>query len=212
LKLRLPPGNQFRYLPGQHIDLIYRDIRRSYSIANIQPTYYGIELHIRRIVNGLFSNVVFGAIKLGQLLRFEGPFGTFFCRKGNSRIILIAGGTGFAPIKAIVEQLIFERSDREINVYWGSRTIDGFYSDLPHRWQLEYSNISYTPVLSSQDQDWKGRSGLVHKAVLEDFEDVSSYDVYVCGSPQMIAAARSDFIAEGLEPKRFYYDAFTASI
>jgi CDP-4-dehydro-6-deoxyglucose reductase len=211
LKLRFPPAILFKYLPGQYIELIYNGLRRSYSIANFQAVSDGIELHIRRVPDGKFSEQVFAPLQSNELLRMEGPLGTFFVRKGKAPLIFLAGGTGFAPVKAMVEQLISEGSDREIHMYWGAQTVSGFYSDLALNWASKYSNIHYTPVLSGRDLTWEGRTGYVHRAVMEDFSGLSRYEVYACGSPIMIDAARSDFEKQGLHERSFYSDSFVPS-
>jgi CDP-4-dehydro-6-deoxyglucose reductase, E3 len=211
IKLRLPPDHIFKYLAGQYINLILNGQRRSYSIANTYSSYSGVELHIRRVKNGLFSDFFFNNIQLDQLLRLEGPFGTFFVRKSMSPIVFLAGGTGFAPVKAMVETLLEENSNREIYFYWGSTTADGFYSKLPESWQLEYENIHFIPVLSGENESWHGRRGLVHLAVLQDFKSLKSVEVYACGSSEMIENAKSDFMKKGLLLENFYSDAFTKS-
>jgi len=210
LKLKMPPTASFKFLAGQYIQLIIKSERRSYSIANISETYEGIELHIRKVVKGVFSDYIFNELKVNQLLRFEGPMGTFFVRKGSAPIVFLAGGTGFAPVKSMVEQLIKEQTTREIHIYWGSGTESGIYSDKAKIWQNQYENIKYIPVLSD-DESYRGRKGLVHRAVLEDLNDLMEYEVYACGSPLMIEAAREDFISNGLKPDNFYSDAFVSS-
>lgn len=210
LKLKIPPAAKFNYLAGQYIQLIVKGERRSYSIANSKDSYSGIELHVGRVTGGLFSEYIFNELKIGQLLRFEGPIGSFFVRDADSPIVFLAGGTGFAPVKSMVEQLIEQNSSREIHIYWGASTKSGFYSNLANEWQSKYQNIHYTPVLSG-DESYDGRKGLVHKAVIEDIRDMSKYEVYACGSPVMIEAARNDFIVSGLNSENFYSDAFVSS-
>jgi len=210
LKLKLPPTAKFEYLPGQYIQLIVKGNRRSYSIANAHSSYQGIELHIRKIENGLFSGFLFNELKLDQLLRLEGPLGSFFVRDGEAPIIFLAGGTGFAPVKAMVEELISRQSRREIYVYWGSSKESLFYSDLPEEWVLEKNIVRYVSVLSANN-DWNGRKGLVHEAVLEDIKDLGGFEVYASGSSAMIEAARASFISKGLKASDFHSDAFVSS-
>lgn len=209
INLRLPPGSNFKYLPGQYIDLLWNGERRSYSIANMQDTAHGIELHVRYVMNGIFSEFIFGKLKPEALLRLEGPRGTFFIRENESPIIFLAGGTGFAPVKAMIEQLISQGSSRLIYLYWGGQRVEHIYSRLPEGWQREYPNVNFIPVLSGDDNSWEGRKGLVHQAVLEDFDELSRFDVYACGSMDMINAAKSDFLKQGLNEVNFYSDAFT---
>lgn len=210
IKLRLPPTAKFEYLPGQYIQLIVKGNRRSYSIANAHSSYQGIELHIRKVENGLFSDFLFNELKLDQLLRLEGPLGSFFVRENKAPIIFLAGGTGFAPVKAMVEDLISKQSRRDIYVYWGASKVPLFYSDLPEKWEREKSIVRYVAVLSADD-DWIGRKGLVHEAVLEDFNELKDFDVYACGSPAMIEIARTSFVLKGLKKSNFHSDAFVSS-
>jgi CDP-4-dehydro-6-deoxyglucose reductase len=211
LRLRLPPGERLDYLPGQYVDLIHGPVRRSYSIANCPHEYDGIELHIRNIAGGKISTLVFEQLQQNQLLRIEGPGGTFFVREGITPLIFVAGGTGFAPVKAMVSRLLHDAAQREIHVYWGAQSRAGLYSKLPQQWQGTHANVNFTPVLSGIDDEWEGRRGLVHKAVLDDFPDLGSYEIYACGAPAMIDAARNDFIASGAKPDKFLSDAFSPS-
>jgi CDP-4-dehydro-6-deoxyglucose reductase len=209
IKLRLPPNTQFDYLPGQYIDITYKGVTRSYSIANSQSVSAGIELHIRCIPNGQFSNLLINDIKKDSLLRIDGPKGTFFVRESHRPIIFLAGGTGFAPIKAMVEVLLANNSRRNLYVYWGMPSTEALYSDIGKQWEKQNENLSYIPVVSENTENWPGRTGFVHHAVLEDFMDLSGFDVYACGSPLMIEAAKKDFLLQGLMAKNFYSDAFT---
>lgn len=209
LKFRLPPTTGLNYLPGQYINLSYQGVTRSYSIANANISD-GLELHIRRVPNGSMSELLFSDIKIDALMRIDGPIGTFFIREDSRPIIFLAGGTGFAPVKAMVESLISQGSSREISIYWGMNCSSDFYSALPIEWASEFKNITYIPVVSGDDPEWKGRRGLVHQAVLNDIKNMSIHCVYACGSPQMIAAAKQDFVNVGLSEKQFFSDAFTA--
>lgn len=210
LKFRLPPAAGFDYLPGQYINLSYQGITRSYSIANANSKD-GIELHIRLVPDGAMSNLLCAGVKLDSLMRIDGPIGTFFIREDNRPIIFLAGGTGFAPVKSMVEALINSNSARKINIYWGMSKSQDFYSKLPSEWEGKHENITFIPVVSGRDSGWSGRAGFVHQAVLQDFGNLSDYCVYACGSPQMIAAAKEDFVKVGLSEKQFFSDAFTVS-
>ena len=209
LHLRLPSNSDFRYLPGQYIDLMWKGVRRSYSIANAEHREHGLELHIRRVSGGVFSQLVFDELKLETLLRLYGPHGTFFIRESDAPIIFLAGGTGFAPVKAMVEHLLEKKSPRLIYVYWGVSSIDFLYTILPNEWQKNHDNITFTPVLSVSDNEWKGRQGLVHQAVMDDFPNLAQFEVYACGTSNMITVAKSDFLKCGLLEKNFFADAFT---
>ncbi|ENA3446230.1 CDP-6-deoxy-delta-3,4-glucoseen reductase [Yersinia enterocolitica] len=209
LKLRLPPTAKIEYLPGQYIDLIINGQRRSYSIANAPDGK--IELHVRKVPNGLFSNIIFNELKLQQLLRIEGPQGTFFVRKNQRPLIFLAGGTGFAPVKAMVEELIKNSDPRPIHIYWGMPEAKLFYSEIAQKWVTEYPNIRYVPVVSGADNSWQGKTGFVHQTVIDDFPELCSYSVYACGSLAMISAAHQAFIAHGLAEDQFFSDAFVPS-
>ncbi|OKP01934.1 FAD-binding oxidoreductase [Xenorhabdus eapokensis] len=210
IKFRLPPTASFAFLPGQYINLHYQGVIRSYSIANTN-VQDGIELHIRRVNNGAMSSLLFNGLAINALMRLEGPMGTFFVRDDVRPIIFLAGGTGFAPIKSMVEKLIQQDSKRDIHIYWGMNNGSDFYSNLPVKWANEYENIHYVPVVSSENPQWSGRKGFVHKAVIEDFHCLSAFAVYACGSPMMIEAAKTDFVKKGLSGKHFFSDAFTVS-
>lgn len=215
LHLRLPGSEQFQFLAGQYIDFLLKDgKRRSYSLANAPRTDGVIELHIRLVPGGLFTEQVFNTLKVRDILRFEGPLGGFFLRQDSAKpVILLAGGTGFAPLKAIVEQAIADRSDRPLHIYWGAKAkADLYMHELPEKWATEHPSIKYVPVLSepAADDAWNGRTGFVHQAVLADFPDLAGYQVYACGSPLMIDAAKKDFVEQcGLPEEEFFADAFT---
>lgn len=209
LQLRFPPAARINYLPGQYLNLQYQGVTRSYSIANANEAE-GIELHIRNVPGGQMSQLLFNGLAENTLMRIEAPCGTFFNRKSDRSIIFIAGGTGFAPVKAMVESLISGGSEREIYIYWGMVKGDGFYTSVASEWDSIYSNVHFIPVVSD-DVNWPGRKGFVHHAVMEDFTDLTQFDVYACGSPVMIAASKKDLMTLGLPINNFYSDAFTVS-
>jgi CDP-4-dehydro-6-deoxyglucose reductase len=217
LHLKLPANERLQFLAGQYIEILLKDgRRRAFSLANAPHQDDTLQLHVRLIPGGEFTSHVFAGMEERAILRFEGPHGHFYLREddgGEARpIILLAGGTGFAPIKAIVEHAIHHHLDRPMTLYWGARHRAGLYlPDLPRRWVAEHANFHYVPVLSEAmpADAWEGRTGLVHQAVLADFADLSGHDVYACGAPQMIEAAQRDFVARGLPAQRFFADAFT---
>jgi CDP-4-dehydro-6-deoxyglucose reductase len=211
LTLRYPPTATFNYLPGQYLDLVYKGVRRSYSIANAQVNAAGIELHIRLIPGGEFSELLVNGCDVGQLMRIEGPKGVFFIRKADNPVIFLAGGTGFAPIKAMVEELLENNTERTIHIYWGMVNSKSFYTDVAKSWAEKYSHVHYVPVVSGHDDAWVGRKGFVHEAVINDFPDLSQYHVYACGSPLMISSAKETFISHGLNKSHFYADIFVSS-
>ena len=222
LRLQLPATERLQFLAGQYVDIILKDgARRSYSIA-VPPHAIeeGLELHIRHLAGGRFTDGLFGVsqpeIKVRDILRFEGPLGTFFLREDSQRpLILLASGTGFAPIQAMVEHARFKRMDRPMTLYWGGRRPADLYRDaLVQQWAREIPDFRYVPVVSDgQAEDrWTGRTGFVHQAVLEDYPDLSSFQVYACGAPVMVEAARRDFSAlAGLPADEFFADAFTSA-
>ncbi len=219
LQLQLPANDRLQYHAGQYVEFILRDgSRRSYSMANAPHTQVdkpGIELHLRHLPGGKFTDHVFGALKEKDILRMEGPFGSFFLREESAKpIILLASGTGFAPIKAIVEQLQSSGSQRVAHLYWGCRSKADLYL---HDWALAAAdslpNLHYVPVLSEPkpQDDWTGRTGLVHHAVMHDFPNLMQHQVYACGAPVMVESAQRDFVVRcGLPDDEFYADAFTS--
>jgi CDP-4-dehydro-6-deoxyglucose reductase, E3 len=214
LSLKLPANERLQFLAGQYIEFLLKDgKRRAFSIANAPHDDGFLQLHVRLIGGGEFTGHVFGAMKEKDILRFQGPYGSFFLREESPKpVILVAGGTGFAPIKAMVEHAIHNHIQRPMEIYWGARNRAGLYlPDLPQGWALANDNIRYVPVLSdaTPEDAWTGRGGLVHRAVLEDHADLSACQVYVCGAPAMIDAARAGFVARGLPPEEFFADAFT---
>lgn len=214
LSLKLPANERLQFLAGQYIEFLLKDgKRRAFSIANAPHDDGFLQLHIRLIAGGEFTGHVFGAMKEKDILRFQGPYGSFFLREESTKpMILLAGGTGFAPIKALVEHAIHHNIARPMEIYWGARNRAGLYlPDLPLEWAAAHSHVRYVPVLSdATEQDaWQGRTGLVHRAVLEDHADLSPYQVYACGAPAMIDAARAEFVVRGLPAEEFFADAFT---
>ncbi len=211
IELKLPASENFAFRAGQYIDILLADgQRRSFSIANAPHDAGHLELHVRRIDGGRFTGHVFETMLEKEILRFEGPLGSFFLREDSNRpMVMVAGGTGFAPIKGIVEHAIRLGLQRPITLYWGARKREGLYlDDLARSWESALPDLRYIPVLS--DEPWEGRGGLVHQAVLEDFADLSGHEVYACGAPAMIDAARAGFCAErGLPEDAFFADAFT---
>jgi len=210
LWLRLPPHERMDILAGQYLDVVLRDgRRRSFSIASAPQSDCLLELHIRLCPGGRFTGYVFEALRVRDLLRIEGPLGTFFLRDSPLPAILIAGGTGFAPLKAIVEQHIAAGGQRELYLFWGARAREDLYlHDLACGWQAA-GVLGYTPVLSNAVAgSWRGATGWVHEAVLARFPRLDAREVYMSGPPAMINAARPDFVAAGLARENLHFDAF----
>ena len=219
VRLQLPAADTFRYHAGQYIEFILRDgARRAYSMANAphtQTTAAGVELHIRHLPGGKFTDHVFGAMKEKEILRVEGPFGSFFLREDSDKpIVLLASGTGFAPIKALLEHMQFKGITRPTTLYWGGRRPGDLYM---HQWVVELAaqmpQLRYVPVVSDAlpEDQWAGRTGFVHQAVLDDFADLSGHQVYACGAPIVIDSAVKLYTEQhSLPAEAFYSDSFTS--
>jgi CDP-4-dehydro-6-deoxyglucose reductase len=218
LWLKLPTGERLQFLAGQYIDILLKEgKRRSFSLANAPHDDAFLQLHVRRTPGGAFSEYVFDEMKERTILRFEGPLGTFFLREDSDKpVVFVAGGTGFAPIKAIIEHALHLGHDRPMVLYRGVRSLRDLYlPELGTKWQHEHSGFTYIPVLSDPrpEDAWQGRTGLVHQAVLDDFPSLAGYQVYACGAPAMTDIARKSFVEQrGLPDDEFYCDAFTPSV
>ena len=215
LRLQLPANQPFQYHAGQYVDFLLRDgARRSYSMATAPSLAQGaIELHIRHMPGGRFTDHVFGAMKEKEILRMEGPFGSFWLREDSARpVVLLASGTGFAPIKALIEQMEVKGLTRPAVLYWGARrAADLYLRDWAEAAAARLPWLRFVPVLSEPDADWSGRTGLVHQAVMADLPDLSGHQVYACGAPVMVQSAQRDFVAAcGLPEEEFFADAFTS--
>ena len=212
VRIKLPANERLQYLAGQYIDLLLKDNhRRSFSLATPPHDDSLLELHIRHVPNGLFSGQLFSEFKGREILRFEGPLGTFFLREESDKpIVMVASGTGFAPIKAICESALQRGVKREMTLYWGCRAKRDLYMlEVPQAWKAQ--NFRFVPVLSDPTPEcqWSGRTGFVHRAVMEDFPDMSGVQVYACGAPVMVDAARRDFAAQcSLPAEEFFADSF----
>jgi len=213
VRLMPPPGLTFNYYPGQFVQVLLKDgSRRSYSMATRAAEDNQLEWHVRRVPGGVFSTHVFEALKPKAMLRLEGPFGSFFLREGSGPLIFLATGTGFAPIKALLEQLREQGNRRPVYLYWGGRRRQDLYRhDELLALAAELPWLRYTPVLSRPGEacDWQGATGHVQQQVLRDFIDLRDFEVYACGSPAMIDSARRELVDRlGLAETRFHADAF----
>lgn len=220
LRLQLPASDTFQYHAGQYVEFILRDgDRRSYSMANAPHTQSeapGLELHLRHMPGGKFTDQVFSTMKEKDILRIEGPFGSFFLREDSDKpMVLLASGTGFAPLKAIVEHMRHKGITRTATLYWGGRRPADLYQDAWIQEQLAaMPNLKYVPVISDAlpEDAWTGRTGFVHRAVLEDHADLSGFEVYACGAPIVVESAKRDYVAQAGLPEEFFFaDSFTSA-
>ncbi len=216
LSLKLPTKERLQFLAGQYIDIHTKDgKKRSFSLANPPHNDDYLQLHVRLVPGGEFSEYVHNSMREREILRFTGPLGSFFLREDSDKpIIFLASGTGFAPIKSIVEYAIKKGIQREMILYWGARTLADLYMpELASQWQMDLPNFTFIPVLSEPltEDAWQGRTGFVHEAVLHDFADLSGFQVYACGAPVMVEAAHGSFTGRGLPADEFFSDAFFLS-
>jgi CDP-4-dehydro-6-deoxyglucose reductase len=214
LSLKLPASERLQFLAGQYIDILLKDgKRRSFSLANAPHDDEFLQLHVRHVAGGAFTDYVFNTMQEKAILRFEGPLGTFFLREDSDKpIILLATGTGFAPIKGIVEHALFTGITRPITLYWGGRHKSDLYMfDLPQKWAAEHANFKFVPVLSqpAAEDHWTGRTGHVQDCTLADHPNLAECQVYACGSPTMVGEAHKVLVGAGLPEEEFYSDAFT---
>jgi len=218
--LQLPAADPFRFYPGQYLDILFKDgSRRSYSMANAPGEDNRVELHVRHMPGGMFTDTVFGAaekpLKVRDILRVEAPLGSFFLRDDSVKpIVFLASGTGYAPIRAILQQMAAQEMPRPAVLYWGGRRPADLYLDAEAQaFAQTLSGFRYVPVLSDalSGDNWQGRTGFVHHAVMQDLPDLSGHQVYACGAPIMVEAARRDFVQQcGLPEEEFFADVFTS--
>ena len=215
LELLPEGGEQMNFIAGQYVAIqLEEGVKRSYSIANPPHEPEHLQLHIRLVEGGKFTSYVFNGMKEGDVLQVEGPYGNFSLHENNDKpIIFMSGGCGFGAIKGMVEHAFNIGLKRPMTLYWGARTPADLYSDLPEKWQREHDNFKFIPVLSEpkQEHGWQGRTGLVHEAILQDYERLDEYQIYACGSPGMVEASRAPFMARGLPEDQYFSDAFTVA-
>lgn len=211
LRLKLPRGQRLQFLAGQYIDILLPGgKRRAFSIASTPAEEDFIELHVKFVEGGGFTGHVFDGMQKGEIVRFEGPLGTFFVRLGSPRpILMMGGGTGFAPLKAMIEDLMAAGDDRPITLYWGVRTEADLYAKaLIEEMAASHPDFRFVPVLSEPDKAWQGQTGFVHEALLEDHRDLSAFEIYMSGPPIMVHSARKAFLARGATEDHLHYDSF----
>lgn len=211
VELELPEAGALDYRPGQYLKLVAGDgLARSFSMASV-PSAGRVDLHVRRIPGGAFTDGVLPRLQAGDGVEVELPLGSFFYRPRDYRpLLMVATGTGLAPIKAILESLMDDPDCPPVSLYWGMRQPDDLYlhADIP-AWGERLYDFQYVPVLSRAGDGWQGRRGYVHDAALADLGDLSEHAVYLCGSPNMIRDARAAFVAHGASPNHLYSDSFT---
>ncbi len=214
LWLKLPEGEPLKFHAGQYLDILHEDGRqRAFSFANAPHEAGLIELHIRHVPGGTFTDYVFSQLQEKAILRIQAPMGSFTLREISDRpLIFVAGGTGFAPIKGLIQHALHHGEQRPMTIYWGVRQqADLYLRDWVTSLAKSQPQISFIPVLSEPDADWSGRSGWVHEAVLADHSDLSGFDLYMAGPPPMIQAAKAAFLTAGLPSEHLYADAFEFS-
>ena len=213
MRVTLALDQTIHFYAGQYLNVLLDDgAKRSFSFATAPPAGERIELHIRRIPGGRFTGHVFEGMRPGERLRFEGPLGAFFLRESSDKpILFVAGSTGFAPVKSMLEYAFARGLRRRMILYWGVRSLSDLYlAALPRAWEKAHDNFRFVPVLSdpAPEDRWEGRTGLVHQAILEDFPSLAGYQVYACGSVAMVQAAHPAFRAKGLAQDDCFSDAF----
>ena len=208
--LRLPVAERLAFEAGQYIDIMLpRGRRRSFSIASPPHDSRLLELHVRRVAGGEFSDSLFTADQRRALVTIEGPLGHFRYRASTSPMLLVGGGTGLAPLLSILRHVIENGIQRDITIHWGVRSERDLYAESTLRALLDRApSTRYVPVLSEPSAAWRGARGWVHEAVLNDVVSLATHEVYAAGPPAMIEAVRREFVARGLDPGRLFFDSF----
>lgn len=217
LTIALPKAPPFVFHSGQYMEILLKDGSRSYSIANAPHESGSLEFHIRLREGGLFSPQLFdGRLKKGSIIRVRGPLGSFYLNEDGAHkpLLLLATGTGFAPIKSILQYLAHTQPDRRVHVYHGARTAAGLYDEAALQQLLaQLPNARYTPVLSNPDEGWAGTTGRITEHILKDYKDLSDYEVYACGSTGMVLDCKTALTTQAKLPTNAYFsDAFTAHV
>lgn len=216
LLLKLPETERLQFLAGQYIEILLKDGKhRAFSIANAPHDDAYIELHIRHVPDGHFGDFVFNGLKEKDLMRIEGPLGSYYIREDSNRpLILVGGGTGFAPLKGMLEHIFHTGTNRPIHLFCGVRSKRDLYMDaMVQQWLKQHKNLKYTPVLSEprKEDDWQGETGFVHESVVKHYPDLSGFDVYLSGPPPMVKAGMDMFYVKGLPETQIYSDSFEYS-
>ena len=216
--LRFPAGVRAAFKAGQYLQVKLENEAqpRSFSMANVPRVSDAVQLHVRVLPGSVFGERILPALQPGDEVALELPFGDFYLRDGPAPVLMVAGGTGFAPIQSMLEEALPKQRERAFTLYWGARQAEGLYAiEQVRKWQQKYANFRFVGVLSEDREEavaepW--RTGLVHEAVLQDHASLAGHQVYVCGSPPLVQAARQAFIAQrGLNAGDFYSDAFAGA-
>jgi CDP-4-dehydro-6-deoxyglucose reductase len=210
IKAKLPPNSNFKFLPGQYVNLNLKGINRSFSIASYDKTNNVLEFQIKNVKNGAFSQLL-NSVDINQLMRLEGPYGNFYVRESNAPILLVAGGTGFAPIQCIIDSLIEQKRQRKIFVYWRMQNKNDFYSSKPNEWMKAPKEIKFIPFVSLDEKQFFERKGDIELILRQDFKDLSKFEIYVCGSENLIQKTKKICKELGMNSQYFYTDYFIAS-
>jgi CDP-4-dehydro-6-deoxyglucose reductase len=213
VRLKLPESERLQFLAGQYMEFILKDgRRRAFSIANAPHHDEYLEMHIRHVPGGSFTGHVFDEMRDRALLRIEGPLGSFYLREDSQRpVLMMAGGTGFAPLKGMLEHAFYIGMDRPVHLFWGVRALRDLYMDnIPRGWEQQFPNFTYTPVLSEPDQgdQWQGATGQVHEVLMTRYPDLGDFDIYMSGPPAMIETSTPAFVTRGAHLDHMYSDAF----
>ncbi len=214
MRLKIPATDRLQFLAGQYVDFILSDgRRRAFSLANPPHHDEFLEFQIRHVPGGYFTHLVFEEMRDKALIRIEGPLGTFYLREDHKApIIMMAGGTGMAPLRSILLHMFAIGDKRPVHLFWGARTKKDIYlqGEISQWLKAHPHSLRFTPVLSEplQSDNWDGDTGFVHETVIRNYPDMSDYEVYMSGPPPMVYAARDAFMSQGLPEDRVFSDAF----
>jgi len=211
--LRFPAGVRVAFKAGQYLRvLIEGEEPRCFSMSSTPKASDSAQIQVRVLPGSLFGERLLPTLQPGDPVEVELPHGDFYLRPGPQPVLLVAGGTGFAPMQSILEDALPKQRDRSFTLYWGARQADGLYAlEQVRKWEQKYPNFRFHGVISNDPAATGFRTGLVHEAVLQDHPDLSAHQVYACGAPVLVSAAKESFTARGLAPSAFYSDAFSVT-
>lgn len=212
--LRFPAGVKVPFKAGQYLQVLLEGQEpRSFSMANAPRASDSAQLHVRVLPGGLFGATVLPGLQPGAELQVELPFGDFYLRAGDAPVVMVAGGTGFAPMQSLLEDALPKQRERSFTLYWGARRQDGLYAlEQVRKWEQKFPNFRFVGVISDGDAPAPLRQGLVHEAVLQDLPTLADHQVYACGSPALVHVAREAFVQQRqLKVADFFSDAFATT-